>query len=251
MVINCFVMKARIRNLLVAAVLGLGFVSAAYADLAGRIDGIIRQPSQKQVQFGICIVKADTGKILYHHNAKEAMLPASNMKIIVTAAALKYLGRDYEYKTKVGLCGDTLVIIGAGDPLLGDKVTDTKYGREAGWIFNDITAKLLQNKQTTIQDIIVDSTIFDDERVNPNWPKEELNRWYACEVSGLNFNGNCIEIGTKTAGDKVAVSIEPETEYVEIVNEVVRIQSGKSAVGAYRNQKTNRIIVRGTKTRNY
>jgi D-alanyl-D-alanine carboxypeptidase/D-alanyl-D-alanine-endopeptidase (penicillin-binding protein 4) len=238
-------MKVRIRNLLVAAVLILGFAGAASADLARRIDGIISQPSQKQVQFGIRIVKADTGKILYRHNAKEAMVPASNMKIIVTAAALKYLGPDYEYKTKVGLCGDTLVIIGAGDPLLGDKVTDAKYGREVGWIFEDTTARLLKNGRTTINDIIVDSTIFDDERVHPSWPKKELNRWYACEVSGLNFNGNCIEIGTKTIGDKVAVSIGPETKYVEIINKVVPIQSGKSAVGAYRNQKPNKIIVRG------
>ncbi|GAG88449.1 unnamed protein product [marine sediment metagenome] len=48
------------------------------------------------------------------------------MKIITTAAAMKYLGSNYEFKTKVGLCGDTLVIIGSGDPLLGDKVTDAK-----------------------------------------------------------------------------------------------------------------------------
>lgn len=245
MVINCCVMKVRIRKLLVAAVLSVGFASAASAGLAKRIDGIIRRPSQKQVQFGICIVKADTGKTVYSHNAKEAMVPASNMKIIVTAAALKYLGPDYEYKTKVGLCGNTLAVIGAGDPLLGDKVTDVKYGREAGWIFEDIIEKLLRNKQTTIKDIIVDSTIFDDERVHPNWPKKELNRWYACEVSGLNFNGNCIEVSTKTIDDKAVVSIEPETKYVEIVNKVVPIQSGKSAVGAYRNQKPNKIIVRG------
>ncbi len=101
-VINCCVMKVRIRNLLVAAVLGVGFVSAASADLAKRIDGIISQPSQKQVQFGIHIVKANTGKTLYGHNAKEAMVPASNMKIIVTAAALKYLGPDYLQLKKRG-----------------------------------------------------------------------------------------------------------------------------------------------------
>ena len=238
-------MKGRLKTLCVILALSINLTGFARADLAGRIDGIISQPSQKQVQFGICIVKADTGKTVYRHNAKAAMVPASNMKIIVTAAALKYLGPNYEYKTKVGLCGNTLAVIGAGDPLLGDKVTDAKYGREAGWIFKDITAKLLRNKQTTIKDIIVDSTIFDDERVHPNWPKKELNRWYACEVSGLNFNSNCIEIGTKTIDDKVAVSIGPETKYVEIINKVVPIQSGKSAVGAYRNQKPNTIIVRG------
>ena len=70
------------------------------------------------------------------------MIPASNMKIITTAAAITYLGADYEYKTKVGLYGNTLVIIGSGDPLLGDEQIDNKYDREKGWIFKDIVQEL-------------------------------------------------------------------------------------------------------------
>ncbi|UCE98642.1 MAG: D-alanyl-D-alanine carboxypeptidase/D-alanyl-D-alanine-endopeptidase [Planctomycetota bacterium] len=238
-------MTASKKTLCVIALLSINFSNFAKADLARRIDVIISQASQKQVQFGINIVKADTGKTIYSHNVKEAMVPASNMKIIVTAAALKYLGPNYAYKTRVGLCGNSLAVIGSGDPLLGDKVTDSKRRQEAGWIFEDITAKLLRNRQKTIKDIIVDSTIFDDERVHPNWPKKELNRWYACEVSGLNFNDNCIAISAKTIEDKTFITIEPETSYTEIVNKVAAIQKGKSAVGAYRNQKPNKIIVKG------
>ena len=47
---------------------------------------------------------------------------ASNMKIITTAAALKFLGSDYDYKTQIGLSGEALVVIGSGDPLLGRAV---------------------------------------------------------------------------------------------------------------------------------
>jgi len=234
------------KKLLVAAVFSIGLAGTASADLIKRIDGIISQSSQKKVQFSIHIVKADSGRTVYKHNAGKGLVPASNMKIIATAAALKFLGPDYKYKTKVGLCGDTLVVIGSGDPLLGDKVTDAKREREVGWIFKDITAKLKRNGQTAIKDIIVDSSIFDDQRVHPNWPKKELNRWYACEVSGLNFNGNCIDITTKTVSGKTAVFIEPETSYVKVINEVVPIQKGKSAVGSYRQPgKHNKIIVKG------
>jgi len=239
------IMKALVKTLFVIAALIINLAGFARADLAGQIEGIISQPSQKQVQFGIHIVKADTGQTVYSYNAKTAMVPASNMKIIVTAAALKYLGPNYEYKTKVGLCGDTLVVIGAGDPLLGDKVTDDKYGRKAGWIFEDITAKLRQVGQTTIKDIIFDTTIFDNERVHPSWPKKELNRWYASEVSGLNFNDNCIEMSVENIGGEAVIFIEPRTNYVEIVNKIEPIQSGKSAAGAYRNQQPNKIIVKG------
>jgi D-alanyl-D-alanine carboxypeptidase/D-alanyl-D-alanine-endopeptidase (penicillin-binding protein 4) len=238
-------MKVQIRKLLATVLFSISLVSVASAELTKRIDGIINQSSQKKVQYSIHIVKANSGETVYSHNAKEAMVPASNMKLIVSAAALKYLGPDYEFKTEVGLCGDTLVIKGGGDPLLGDKVTDAKYQREAGWIFKDIAAALKRNGVTAIKDIIVDSSIFDDERVHPNWPKKELNRWYACEVSGLNFNCNCIDITAKTISGKTAVFLEPETSYVKIINKVVPISKGKSAVGAYRNQELNKIIVKG------
>lgn len=228
-----------------AAVFSIGFVGTASAGLAKRIDGIIEQSSQKKVRYSVVIVKADSGEVVYSHNANEAMIPASNMKIIVTAAALKYLGPNYEFKTEVGLCGDTLVIKGGGDPLLGDKITDAKYLREASWIFKDITAALKRNDITAIKDIVVDSSIFDDERVHPNWPKKDLNRPYACEVSGLNFNRNCIDITAKTIGGKVAVFIEPETGYVKVINKVVPISKGTSLWGAYRTQEINKIIVKG------
>jgi len=241
-------MKVQIRRLLAAAVFSISLVSVASAGLTERIDGIINQSSQKDVQYSIVIVKADSGEVVYSHNAQEAMVPASNMKVITTAAALKYLGPDYEFKTKVGLCGDTLVVIGGGDPLLGDEVTDAKYQREPGWIFKDITAALKQNNITAIKDIIVDSSIFDKERVHPNWPKEQLNQWYACEVSGLNFNDNCIAVTVKNINGKVTVGIRPETSFIKITNEVVPITEGKSAksaVGAYRNLTPNSISIKG------
>jgi D-alanyl-D-alanine carboxypeptidase/D-alanyl-D-alanine-endopeptidase (penicillin-binding protein 4) len=233
------------KKLSVLAVFSICAISFAVAEPTTQINSIIGRASQSKVQFSIHIVKADTGEMVYSYNSKKALAPASNMKIIITATALKYLGPNYEYKTKVGLCGDTLVVTGAGDPLLGDKVTETKCGRKAGWIFEDIAAALRRNDVTAIKDIIVDSSIFDDQRVHPNWPKEQLNRRYACEVSGLNFNGNCIDMTVKTIGGKVAVFIEPKTSFIKIINETIPIQKGKSAVGAYRNQETNKIIVKG------
>lgn len=233
-------MKTLVKRTLIAAVFA---ISLAKADLPERINGIIN--SQKGVQFSVCIIRADSGKTVYSHEATTALVPASNMKIIVTAAALKYLGPEYEYKTKVGLCGDTLVVIGSGDPLLGDERTDLKYGRERDWIFKDITERLKREEIQTISDIVVDTSIFDDERVHPSWPIEELNRWYACEVSGLNFNDNCIDVTTKNNGGTVTVSIYPETNFVEIINEVEPVSERTSAVGAYRNRTPNRITIRG------
>jgi len=238
-------MKALTKKILIVIVLSICLGGVAKADLAGKIDSIIRRPSQKKVQFSIHIVKADSGETVYSRNLTEALIPASNMKIIVTAAALKYLGSDYDYKTKVGLRDDTLIVIGSGDPLLGDEKTNAKYSRERNWIFKDIAAILQSHGIKTINNIIVDSNIFDDQRVHPNWPKEDLNRWYGCEVSGLNFNDNCIAVTMKNNGGKVAIFIEPQTDYVRLINKVVPISTGRPAVGSYRTLEPNRIVVSG------
>ena len=43
------------------------------------------------------------------------MIPASNMKLVSTAAALHYLGPDYVFRTHIALLGDSLVVIRGGD----------------------------------------------------------------------------------------------------------------------------------------
>jgi len=238
-------MKTRMKKLLILTGFALCLGGITRADLEKQIDGIIRESVQKRVKFSIHILEADSGRTIYDHDAKELMIPASNMKIITSAAALKYLGPDYVYKTKVGLSDNSLVVIGSGDPLLGDEKTDTKYGREPGWIFKDIANALKSRGIGTIEGIIVDSSVFDNEPVHPSWPAEDLNRWYACEVSGLNFNDNCIKISAKNIGGKVAVFVEPQTSFVSLINKVVPISKGSSAVGTYRNSNPNRLTVFG------
>jgi D-alanyl-D-alanine carboxypeptidase/D-alanyl-D-alanine-endopeptidase (penicillin-binding protein 4) len=238
-------MKAQMKKLSILAGFVLCLSSFAKADLAGQIDGIIKESIKKRVHFSIHIIEADSGTTVYEHDAKELMIPASNMKIITSAAALNYLGPDYVYKTRVGLSGNALVVIGSGDPLLGDEKTDTKYGREPGWIFKDIANALKSRGIGTIEGIIVDTSVFDNQPVHPSWPAEELNRWYACEVSGLNFNDNCIKISAKKIDGKVAVFVEPQTSFVSLVNKVTPISGGSSAVGTYRNSNPNRLTVFG------
>jgi len=259
-------MKTQIKKLLIAAFVSICLGKIAQADLANQIDGIVNRSSQKKVQFSVHIINARNGGTVYSHNATKPLTPASNMKIVTTAAALKYLGPDFKYETKVGLLHglpareDTarpvpsqvegmavlpLVIIGSGDPLLGDQETDAKYGREVGWIFEDIAAALKQNGVQTIKDIVIDTSIFDDQRAHSNWPKKDLNRWYACEVCGLNYNDNCIEVTTKNVGGKVAVLVEPRTNFVKIINKVKPISKGTSGVGSYRTSEVNKIVIQG------
>ncbi len=238
-------MERKINKLFVCLLI-LWLAVVAQADLEKSIESIINRPTQRKTQFAINIINADSGEIVYSHNASRPLIPASNMKVITTAAALRFLGPDFEYRTQVGLCDNNIVVIGSGDPLLGDEKTDIKNGRKIGWVLDDITEKLKQLGIKEINDIIVDTAVFDDQRVHPSWPEKDLNKWWAAEVCGLNYNDNCIAMTVENKKGRAVVSIEPQTSYVNIVNQVKIIKKGSEAVGAYRQPgKENCLYVKG------
>jgi D-alanyl-D-alanine carboxypeptidase/D-alanyl-D-alanine-endopeptidase (penicillin-binding protein 4) len=186
-----------IKELLFLFVASIALSGSAAADLAGRIEKVVGKA--KPGDYAIHIVEPGSAAVIYSHNPTKAMTPASNMKLITTAAALRYLGPLFEYRTRVGLCGSTLVVIGSGDPLLGDPVTDARYGRKDGWIFEQVARSLQAMGVESVADVVVDTTVFDDQRVHPNWLESDLNRWYACEVCGVNYRGNCIQVTTSNS----------------------------------------------------
>ncbi|MHC4166652.1 MAG: D-alanyl-D-alanine carboxypeptidase/D-alanyl-D-alanine endopeptidase [Planctomycetota bacterium] len=238
-------MKAQVRTFSLIASLILCVTAFAGADLAKRIDEIISKPLEKKVKLSIHIIRANSGTTVYDHDSRELMIPASNMKLMVSATALKELGPDYVYTTKVGLLDSTLVVIGSGDPLLGDEKTDAKYGREPGWIFKDIIHALNNKEVKTIEDIIVDTSFFDNERVHPSWPANDLNKWFACEVSGLNYNGNCVALTARNIFGRVTIAVDPPTSFLTLINEVEPTTTGTSVLGSNRNRTANKLTVYG------
>jgi serine-type D-Ala-D-Ala carboxypeptidase/endopeptidase (penicillin-binding protein 4) len=235
-------LNIRINQLILWSGILSGIAAAASTQ---NIDSILRSSEAKRAKFSIYAVKASSGKPLYSYRASAAMIPASNMKLITTASAVHYLGADYVFRTEVGLWNENLVIIGQGDPILGDAVTDQNYGRKPGWILDTIVSVLKQNKVQTINDIIVDASFFDNNRVHPAWPADQLNQWYACEVSGLNYNSNCVHITAQKQGGKAVLTIDPPTSFITLINQINLVTKGDSAIGAYRNSKPNALIVKG------
>ncbi len=227
------------------SIIVLAVLSAQVVAAKQTIDSVLRSPKQAKTRFSILAVRADNGDILYSHSSGVPMMPASNMKLITTAAAVHYLGIDYVFKTQVGLRGSHLVIIGGGDPLLADLPTDTRYGRKLGWVMDAIAGVLKQNNIESVDDIIVDSSFFDDNRVHTAWPTDQLNQWYACEISGLNYNDNCIRILAEKKDGRAVLSTDPLTSFLTFHNQIRVVRSGSSVLGAYRNSKPNVLIVKG------
>lgn len=214
-------------------------------DLQRRIDGILGAAGLRRVLFSACVVNCDSGEIVYSKNAHLALIPASNMKIITSAAALEYLGQDFAFVTRVGLCGDALVVKGSGDPLLGDKETDTRNGRGSQPVIQEIILRLEETETAAVSDILLDTSVFDSERVHPSWPEDQLHQKYACEVSGLNYNGNCIDITAAQRDGKVILSRDPPTDYVQLTNALTIWKSLKSWFSVARTDVPNTLLIQG------
>src|SRR5688572_19173865 len=86
------------------------------ATLQQRLDAVLGRDSSTGQIFAARVVDLESGRELYARSADEAMIPASNMKLFVTAAALDFLGPEHRFKTYLAMDGEDLWVIGSGDP---------------------------------------------------------------------------------------------------------------------------------------
>ena len=135
------------------------------------------------------------GDTLVNLNSRKCMVPASNMKLVTTAAALLKLGRNYSFKTTLATDGpiqdSTLVgnlyIIGGGDPLIGNLFSylpgeDVPFGK---W------HKILENNgiRRINGEIIGDGSYFCGELRHTDWSTEDDRSKDGVVPSGLTWRG--------------------------------------------------------------
>ena len=68
------------------------------------VDEIVADPAFAQAVVGICVMDAN-GNILAGHNQEKMLVPASNMKLISTGAALHILGPEHSFETTLAYDG--------------------------------------------------------------------------------------------------------------------------------------------------
>lgn len=174
------------------------FAGAALADLQSDIDRAIAASAIRSATISISVREAETDEHLAQVNASAPMLPASNMKLLTSGAALHILGHDFEFKTRMILDGDRLIILGDGDPALGDPelLPLIQLGEKTGITVEELINLWVQpvvtNGITHLSEVIVDDRIFERQFIHESWPKDQLNRPYCAEVAGLSFHLNTL-----------------------------------------------------------
>ena len=84
-------------------------------NVVSRIDRIFRETTIFNTSMvGMQIYDLTADSVIYEHNARQLMRPASTLKMMVAVSALDFLGSDYKYKTRLSYSGrqDSLVLQG-------------------------------------------------------------------------------------------------------------------------------------------
>lgn len=217
------------------AVLGWLFafpLSSPGKDFKAEIARILKSPDLKGIVTGIQVLDTETGAAVFSLNENRLFAPASNLKLVTTAAAVHFLGADYTFRTSVfrkgeiqgGTLRGDLIVRGSGDPNISGRF----YGENITAI-PDQWAKTIREAgiETITGDIIADDTIFDREFVCPNWPADQLWKWYCAPTCGLSFNDNCLEVEIRpgAAGEPVQLFPNPETAYAVFENSCTTVET--------------------------
>lgn len=231
------------------ALAAASLVQTAMADLSGDIKRVLSDKLMARARVGIEIVKLseqrDGSRIVYQQNAHTKLTPASNLKLVTTAAALHTLTPQFRFRTMLVKHGNDLVIWGDGDPTLGDAelMEEIKWTQTA--VFDDWAQQLAKRGITSVGNVVVDDSIYDTEFLHPRWAKHQFTSSGA-EVGGLNFGANLLGFEVRERrGGPAAWSTRPATTYMNVLTNTC--SSGKTNnVILARKEGTNDVQLRGT-----
>jgi D-alanyl-D-alanine carboxypeptidase/D-alanyl-D-alanine-endopeptidase (penicillin-binding protein 4) len=200
-------------------------------DLRHLIDSLTNQPEFRGGHWGVLIVNPRTSDTLYSKDAGKLFMPASNMKIITSAAALTLLGPDYTYKTTFltdgpvqdSLLDGDLLVIGRGDPTISDNmrglatsVMDALADSIRAHGIRQITGRLARV-----------GNAFPDSTHGYGWEWDDLGEYYAAGVDELIFNEGMAPTTLRPPPDTVRDSAysgpakDPATAYLNALNDAL------------------------------
>lgn len=170
-------------------------------------------------------------------DADRAQRPASNMKLVTSAAALVLLGADWNFETTFSAAGELrdgrlegdLVVRAAGDPLYDPIAGGSVDG------FLEPVAHALHDAglRSVAGALVLDEGTFAAPSVPPGWPGEGQH-WadYCALAGGLSANRGCLQalVTPTRPGAPARVSVEPRHHGLVKTYDVATTAGGKLIV---------------------
>ena len=199
------------------------------------VNRVARQEPLKGSVWGVLAVNSK-GDTLARWNPGIRMVPASNMKLVTTGAALHALGGDFQFETALGYSGEIregtlkgdLYIIGGGDPTIAapDSIALSSFTLFSRWKNFLLRAGIKRIEGR----IIGDGRWFDGPLEHPSWNWEDLGTDYGTGGNGLCYYENQKEFAV-SAGWKEGEPVNwregtPETPWMKYASTGVTAAPG-------------------------
>jgi D-alanyl-D-alanine carboxypeptidase/D-alanyl-D-alanine-endopeptidase (penicillin-binding protein 4) len=199
--------------------------SADEATLSQSLDAFLRAPALRGARVGVVVEDLATGERLAAHLPDADLVPASNQKLLISAAALERWGPAHRFETPVliegeladGVLDGTLWVVGQGDPSL---VSETLWK-----LAEEIR---LAGVREIKGGIGVDGSRFDALRFNPDWEPVSSRAYYA-PVAALSANFSSFRVDVipgEKVGAPVALRIAPALSYFRAAPDAVTLSGG-------------------------
>jgi D-alanyl-D-alanine carboxypeptidase/D-alanyl-D-alanine-endopeptidase (penicillin-binding protein 4) len=205
---------------------------APHALNAGALDkkimAMAAAPGIRNASWALSVKDAATGKVVLERDPKRNLVPASILKIFVTAAALEKLGPAGSLPTRLyydgaisnGFLNGNIYIRGGGDPSLGSQLVKGAEPLDA--VFKAWTDAIRKAGINVINGAVVgDESAFDS--VQPgSWAWEDIGNYYAGQPSALTVNDGLYKLYFKPAaqpgGEAAVLRTEPYIEGLKFEN---------------------------------
>ena len=224
-------------------------ITELQADLSEMLDVY----SWKDARWGVLIVSLDQSDTLFSKSPDSALSPASNVKLLTTAAALRILGPDFRFQTYLlsdsdiandVLQGD-LVLYGTGDPGISDLLF-----QEREYVLELLADQLEDSGIKTVRgDLVADASHLPGPLRPYSWDPTDLNDHFAAPVSALSFNENVVSFRVASsgrAGSRPEVHTIPENAGLDVRNLAITSPRGtRPHLAILREYPSNPIRIEG------
>lgn len=194
------------------------------AQLAARLDAVLERHASTGAVIHARVLELPSRRELYARRIDAPCAPASNLKLVTSAAGLDMFGRGHAFKTWLAVDGDDLWLIGSGDPGTGDPRLAKAAGHTTVTMLEEWAETLYRRGIRRIAgDLVYYDGVLDEQRIHPAWYRSFLVHWYAAPVSGLNFNDNCVDITVfpSEEGQPAGYEVMPPVSTIKVINECI------------------------------
>jgi len=178
--------------------------TASNADVRRRLSTLSARAGGR---LGIHVHDLATDRSLFDRAGDARLNPASNHKLVTAIASAELLGADYSFETRIERSGDTLYVIGEGDPSL-----------QARDLYDLAGAALQGDDVDGIRAIVIDDSAFTGAQVGPGYRAQDDGASYQAPSGALSLAFNTVEITVAPGpyNGPALVTVNPPSAAVEV-----------------------------------